>query len=502
MNVDALLAFADEDGLLREDVLRRGGPAIVRRLESSLGPGPWGVKQIENLLRGVNGEMACGDHFGDFGDAYCPKQNRERLSYRTAEYEQLLRLIDGMDDEGLTLDEQDIDFILQRQEEQVLQVLQPLFSNFVDESTVSAGPDQPHFKEMSHLVHDLFDVLGKMCRKVRALPKAEETLCRANSTSCTSCRSKDDRLEEIEHSLAEVTAEVKSQSIVANDLSRQLSAKHQELGELRSQCIFTSTENSSLTKSQRGLLVQKQLDLATQIQLHTQACRLSDANVELSREATARAQNLEEKLSFWQQEVVKYQQENQHCKNLLQTREEVNLILTRELGELESFASAKTETIAELEQLLEEERAGAAKLARISNDEQKNAELRKCQEALRQQEQRNAELITDLKQLVKVKHKRPSEAKEKSERKTSLGSIQDLARVLAPPMQKKEEKHAVVDSTMVLQKIIQNLTAELADKSKEVEELRMEAFSWGRSWGSTRESVSSTDCSSRAKGYT
>lgn len=475
MNVDALRAFADEHGLLREDVLRRGGPAIARSLESALGPGPWCVEQIESLLRGEADVV-------NENTKYRVLDLREQLPYRTAEFEQLMRLIDGLDEDGLHLEEQDIDYILHRQEERALQEIQPLFSKFVDESTISAGPDQPHFRELSLLVHDLFEVVGKICRKAQQVPKSAPIRSESRyGATCSSCRFKETRLDELEHSLAEALAESQKHRSLAQDLNRQLSAKCQEFAELKK----LDMENSSLAESQRERLVRQKLDFAEQMQLHSQASRLSDAHSESSKEAIARARELQEQLANVREEVAKHKEENQSYGSALQSSEDANALLTQEVCELKSFVSAKAATIAELEQLLEEERARAARVARASNDEQKHAELRKCQDALRRQEQRNEEIIEDLRRMAKRGRRKSTTScgNPQPTARSSLGSIQDFVRVLAPPIQKNEDNNAV-DGTVTLQKLVHDLTGDLLTKSKEVEELRAEAMSWGRSWGS------------------
>jgi len=50
MDLKALVEFADPEGWLREDILDEGGPIIKKELEHQLGPGPYKVAEIEQLL--------------------------------------------------------------------------------------------------------------------------------------------------------------------------------------------------------------------------------------------------------------------------------------------------------------------------------------------------------------------------------------------------------------------------------------------------------------------
>jgi len=193
MELKALLEFADDDGLLREDVLKKGGRKISKQLEKELGPGPYKMAQILTLLRNksldpnarhddysprrdctLNNNCAFSNYDADDDDDEDNGLiNKKRIihhrlaepSYRTAEFDQLLSLMDAIEDNGASeltnvLDETDMDYILLKQEDKILQYLQPMLSNVMDEATVSAGPDQ----QLPNLLHDIFELIAKLCR--------------------------------------------------------------------------------------------------------------------------------------------------------------------------------------------------------------------------------------------------------------------------------------------------------------------------------------------------
>lgn len=365
---------------------------------------------------------------------------------------------------------------------------------------------------------------------------------------------------------------VKKYEGVTEDLKKKLVARSQEVFDLKDQ----REHQTSLEEEQRNMWVKRKLDLASQLQMHAQARKLASDQGNRSEEREKRTsgekevKDLEQRLWFWQHELLKVQQDNQKFQEQIKTQEEVNLILTQKVEDLQSFANSKTETIQELELLLEEERHGASKLARISNDEHKDRQLREFQGLLRMQENRNVKMLTQLSQLQTLAKENASQKKQRGENNRSVtraerskeesmhsssgaknqsnpscstiqytaqpypkhgaleekafpcadalktpkkeggmkpqgnvtlaktprgwgqfGGIRDLARVLSAKPDpdadvthaSKQAQHSTLQQeSAILHQIIQDLTQDLRAKNKEVEELRLEAVSWGRSF--------------------
>jgi len=263
--------------------------------------------------------------------------------YRTTEFEQLLGLIEGTND-GLILDDSDVKHILHRQKEEIFQILHPLFLQ-IDEATVSDGIDN----QIPGILNDIFDIVENLYCKCKARREDSERSINYQNTStakCQVCEIGNQKVDELEHQLTEAQHTIKRSTQNTHLLEKQLNTKTRELEELKEQFEI---EKANLDEH-KDQWVQKKLDLASQLrQVRTEAQEEVAQEVEKSKVA-------EQKLLQVTNDCKRYEYEMQQLQQDNKMKEEVNLILTQQVQELETMITKKSETTQDIEQELDDER--------------------------------------------------------------------------------------------------------------------------------------------------